>query len=70
MALFLEFLIFIVILGSFSFFQVSRLIWTPVIGFILLGFSIYSNLSWWILLPAWLIYAGIAALFQCSAIAT
>lgn len=58
------FLIFLGVLGSLAFFKVPQKISFLIIAALLITFSFFSILSWWLLIPIWLIFLPIAALFN------
>lgn len=64
MLLALEIIVLLVICCVLAVARVSRYIWTPVIALALLGASIFSHISWWFLIPLWVIYLFCAFIFN------
>ncbi|MCW5588841.1 MAG: acyl-CoA dehydrogenase [Legionellales bacterium] len=66
MLVLLEFLTLLGIVWGLAAYQVSRLVWTPVVGLTLLAFSVFSHLSWPVLTLCWLLYLIPVIIFNVS----
>ena len=60
----ITFLIFLGVIGSLAFFKVSQKISFIAAAALLVAITFFSLWSWWLLIPAWLIFLPVAALFN------
>lgn len=67
---FIEFIVLLGCVGALAFYRVKPLVWTTVMGLVLIAFSGWSDVSWLILIPAWIIYLACATLFNMTDLRT
>ncbi len=62
----IEFLLLIGIVWWLLFHRTKTIVWTGVMAAVLLVYSFFSSVTWFILLPAWIIYLVSAVLFNIA----
>jgi len=60
----IELIVLLAIAGGCAFYRMKPILWTSIMGGMLILFSALSVLSWFILTPIWLIYLASAVLFN------
>ena len=60
----IEIILLITAILSLAFFRVDSKIWTAVIGVLLIIFSVFNFLTWWVLTPVWIILIAAALTFN------
>ncbi len=56
MATLLQSLFLLSSLWSLAYWRLEKWVWIPAFTVLLLGFSLYSQVSWFLLGPVWLVY--------------
>src|SRR5579872_6042927 len=63
-----EFVGLILLFIGFAYVRMPRWLWTPLVASILVLVSVYSEMSWWLLSPLWIIYAAFFLFFNIKPI--
>lgn len=64
MSIFLQLIILFGTVWAMAYYRMTSKIWVPVVGAVFLGLTIFSSLSWLLLIPCWLVYGLAAVLFM------
>lgn len=64
MIAFFEFALGLSVFAILALQRAPAVVWTPTAGVVLLILTLFSSVSWWVLIPMWAIYAAAAALFN------
>ena len=59
-------ILIIIAAGGLAFYRTSPKIWTPAFAVVLLFFSIVPSISWWLLIPLWIIFLVVACVFNMT----